>query len=108
MRTMPMRTICRIGMSREPNTMALGGVETGSINAQEAATVAGNMIMMGFMCRSVDKAAIMGSMVVATAVFEVNSVSSATEIVNRNSITKNGRCPKKIRCLPMNSANPVF
>ena len=37
----PARTIWEVVILPEPNTIALGGVATGSMNAQLAATVAG-------------------------------------------------------------------
>ena len=61
--------------------MALGGVATGSIKAQEAAIVAGSIIIIGGMFKLIEITAIIGNMVVATAVFEVNSVMKITEIV---------------------------
>ena len=55
-------------------TMALGGVAMGSMNAQDAAIVAGSISRSGFTCSAWAVAAMMGSIMVVEAVLEVTSV----------------------------------
>lgn len=66
----------------EPKTTALGGVATGNINAQEAATVAETMRING--CTSMDRAigASIGSSMAVVARFDVISVRKLTAAIN--------------------------
>ena len=73
----------------EPNTMALGGVATGSMNAQLAANVTGAAKIIGLIPISSAIAPITGKKVAVVAILLVNSVSKIIIIAILN--TKNGR-----------------
>ena len=60
--------------------IAFGGVATGSINAHDAAIVAGIIISKGFVLIALEKPAITGRITWADAVLEANSVNIATPI----------------------------
>ena len=63
-----------MGMRPEPYTMAFGGVETGNMNAQEAATVVGISNSKGCASIAWDRLAIIGSDSEIVAVLEATSV----------------------------------
>lgn len=63
--------------------MALGGVETGSMKAQEQAIVTGTIKNIGLKWILEASTAVMGSKVVATTVLEVNSVKIVADTVNK-------------------------
>ena len=70
----PARAIWRIVSRWLLNTMALGGVATGNMNAKLALMVAGTMINAGSICAVSAAAARIGSKSVAVAVLLVTSV----------------------------------
>src|SRR5690625_7213043 len=57
-----------------PKTIAFGGVPTGSINAQLAAIAAGSINASGCTSTAIASPARTGRIIVAVAVFDVNSV----------------------------------
>ena len=76
----PYPAICVILIRPVPNTIALGGVPIGSMNAQLADTVAGIINRRGSIPRATDAAAIMGKTVFTVATFEVNSVRNVSNV----------------------------
>ena len=74
--------------------MALGGVETGSINAQEDAMVAGSIRISGEISVCEAKVANTGKNVAATAVLDVNSVNKVIDKQIINSSSGNGKLPR--------------
>ena len=71
----------------DPNTMALGGVATGSINAHDAATVAGTIKKNGCSPMAIAVAPKMGRIMVAIAVFEMTSVKKMVAETTMKMIT---------------------
>ena len=69
-RRMPTRTISWMASRCDPNTMALGGVATGSMNAHEAAIVAGTMRSIGGMPVTTLSEAMIGSSTCVVAVLK--------------------------------------
>ncbi len=76
----PVLTICGMVICPVEKTMALGGVATGSINAQEAEIAAGAINRSGLILAAMAVAARIGIKIVATAVLEVISV---IKVINR-------------------------
>ena len=74
LRTKPVLTICRMVIYSLPKTIALGGVATGIINANEVAIVAGIIKINGWTWNEMAMAANMGSIIDIVAVFDVISV----------------------------------
>ncbi|KKQ38411.1 MAG: Pseudouridine synthase [Candidatus Moranbacteria bacterium GW2011_GWF2_37_7] len=75
----PVLAICLIVTFPELNTIALGGVATGSINANDADKVAGIINSNGLMFIATAIAASIGSKVCVVAVFDVNSVKNVRQ-----------------------------
>ena len=67
--------------SLDPNTTALGGVATGSINAQEAATVAPISKKYGWIFITDESETKTGSIIAVVAKLEVISVRKLTEAI---------------------------
>ena len=86
MRFIQIPVLTMSGMRRypEPKTTALGGVATGSMKAQDAATVAATINIKG--CTSMVKAmgARIGSIMDVVAIFEVISVRKLTAATKVN------------------------
>ena len=59
----PTRIISEIFNSPEPNTIALGGVATGNMKAQDAAIAVAHISKMGFISIASARAAIIGSII---------------------------------------------
>ena len=76
LRANPARDIAGIVTHPLPNTMALGGVATGSINANDAESVAGNMNINGCKPATTAAAPITGKIIVDVAVLDVSSVKN--------------------------------
>lgn len=70
----PVFAITPIDILFEPNTIALGGVATGSMNAIDALTVAGSISKSGLICILTERPANMGKINCVVAVFDVTSV----------------------------------
>src|SRR5699024_2000794 len=75
----PALAISGIRKYPEPNTTAFGGVATGSINAQDAATPAAIISANGWNPSATANAAIIGNIIDAVAVFDVISVKNMTK-----------------------------
>ena len=80
----PTLTICPILILPDENTMAFGGVATGSINAIEADMVAGIIKRRGLKPRANAVPLIIGKRAAVVAVLDVNSVKK----VNKRQIIK--------------------
>ena len=106
LRTKPALTICGIVKAPDANTIALGGVATGSINAQLAAKVIGMHNNSGETSSSSATAAITGRKVAAVATLEVSSVKNITNVVAPTTSTKIPRPPSGVSELPNHSAKP--
>ena len=72
--TKPVFDISKTFSRLVPKIMALGGVAAGSIKANDAAMVAGNINNKGLTSTLTDNAAITGKKVSTVATLEVNSV----------------------------------
>jgi hypothetical protein len=77
----PVLTICNIVISPVPNTIALGGVATGSMNAQLAAIVAGIANKYGCTPTAGAIAASTGTSDIVVATLEVSSVMKTMAVV---------------------------
>ena len=71
--------------------MALGGVATGNIKAQDAAIVAGNIKIRGGMFAAVARPKMTGSKTVAVAVFDVTSVKNVIKSTTAKISRKRGQ-----------------
>lgn len=89
--TSPIRTMSLILIKPDPKTMAFGGVATGSINAVEHEIVTGNINTRGFRLSAIARLAIIGNIVDAIAVFEVNSVVNVVVAQIAIIINSNGK-----------------
>ncbi len=90
----PARLICGIDTCPEPNTMAFGGVATGSIKAQLAAIPAGTMIRSGSISSPTATAYSTGTSVAVVAVLLVNSVRKIIMPVTVAIIANNGKADR--------------
>ncbi len=88
--------------------MALGGVATGSMKAQEAAKAAGINNSSGFCRRPIATAASTGIAMAAVAVLEVSSVRKIINAVTANSSTSNGASCSRITWPPIQLDKPVL
>ena len=102
-------TLAILGMVRYPlpKTMALGGVATGSIKAQEADIVAGIISMKGCTLTAKEVAAKIGIKVVAVAVLEVTSVKKVISRETNKTMPNTGTAPNPFKLPPIQPANPV-
>ena len=103
----PAITIFRIGTRPEPKTMALGGVDTGNMNAQDAANVVGISSNSGWASMAWARLAMMGTAREMVAVLEetsVRPVMNATVLMTMTS----GLASPSIDCswLAIKSDNP--
>ena len=78
----------------EPNTIALGGVATGSINAQLAANTTGIVRATGAIPRATATAPTTGKNVEVVATLEVISVKNIIKVATANMRTMGGTFPK--------------
>ena len=90
----PALLICFIPIRFDPNTIALGGVATGSINAQLAANTAGMISSSGCKFRPADTASRIGMIVAVVAVLLVNSVRKTTVAVTAKIVAQAGNPPR--------------
>ena len=103
----PVRTISGIRKYPDPNTTALGGVATGNIKAQLAATVADTISIKGCTLIVSAMGARIGSNMAVVARFEVISVKKLTAAINMNT-SKNIDSPcREVICPPIQLASPV-
>jgi hypothetical protein len=87
--------------------MALGGVATGIIKAQEAESVAGIMSISGFVFMATATDASIGKIISVVAVLEVNSVKKV-RLKQITSIIRNGDTPASPEnLLPRRVERPV-
>ena len=84
----PPLTILDMGTYPDPNTMALGGVATGSMNAHDAEMVAGIISRRGFSFRAIAVPIITGNRAAVVAVLLVNSVKY---VISRHIIATTSR-----------------
>lgn len=91
----------------DPNTTALGGVATGNIKAQDAATAAPTINAKG--CTFIVSAmgARTGSNIAVVAKFEVISVKKLTAAINTNINTIMDSPDKDVIWLPIHTARPL-
>ena len=73
------------------NTIAFGGVATGSMNANEAATQTGNAKYNGLMHRRSARDIIIGSRICDVAVLDVNSVKYVISVTLATQSQNGGR-----------------
>ncbi len=92
----------------EPKTIAFGGVATGSMNAQLAASVTGTVSMIGSKPASSAIAPTTGRNVAVVAVLLVSSVRKMIIAAAVTTTTQSGRSPTACRLIPSHSASPVF
>ena len=103
----PTRAISEIFIRPLPNTIALGGVATGIIKAQDAEIVAGIISINGlvFMATAID--ANIGRIISVVAVLDVNSVKNVRP-EQIDTIIKIGGIPASpLNLFPMNAESPV-
>ena len=93
----PVFTISLIFKRLLPKTMALGGVATGNIKANEAAMVAGTIKNNGLIFTATDTAANMGKNVSTVAVFDVNSVKKVMVAMTISNNTMGDRLCKAVK-----------
>ena len=103
----PRDTISGIRRYPAPKTTALGGVATGNIKAQEAATAAPTISPNGCTPISRAKGAKTGSSIAVVARFDVISVKKFTAPIKRIRATKKGHPSKAVICTPSQDARPV-
>lgn len=89
------------------NTIALAGVATGKQKANEQLTQVGTMRNSGFILIATAVEATMGSMMDATAAFEVNSVIKVTMVPSNNIARYGGKEPRLERFLAIKSVKLV-
>lgn len=82
----------------DPKTIAFGAVATGSINAHDAAIVAGIINRKGWIPIASENAARIGSMIEAVATFDVTSVRKFTISVTIRMIRNSGRASSETSC----------
>ena len=78
----------------EPKTIALGGVATGSINAQEADTDAATINTYGCKFNSNAIGASMGNIIAMVAILDAISVKKLTTVISSNNKRKRFIVPK--------------
>ena len=92
----------------EPKTIAFGGVATGNMNAQLAASVTGTVSMIGSNPASSAIAPTTGRNVLVVAVLLVSSVRKMIVAAVAATMTHSGRSPIACRLVPSHWASPVF
>ena len=90
-----------------PKTMALGGVATGIMKAQEAESVAGIISIKGFTCMAKPTEAKMGRIISVVAVLDVNSVRKVNPKQMERIMTIGEVPARPANSLPMRADNPV-
>src|SRR5690625_4017440 len=79
--------ISRMVIFPVPKIMAFGGVPTGSMKAQFAATAHGTMSAYGWIFSAIASDATTGNIIVPVAVLDVISVKNRTTVVDTATIT---------------------
>ena len=92
----PLETISGILKYPDPKTTAFGGVATGSMKAQEAATAAPNISPKGCTSISIAKGANTGSSMAVVAKFEVISVRKLIAAIKRSNNKNNESPPNSV------------
>ena len=104
----PTLIISEIFSSPEPNTIALGGVATGNMKAQDAAIAVAHISKMGFMLIANASAAIIGSIIDVVAEFDVISVKKFINAIIIRRIIATCVPLRYIKLLPIQSDRPVL
>ena len=104
---MPIRAISPILIFPELKTIALGGVATGSIKAQEAASAAPANKGIGGIPKAAVKVINKGKTMLAVAVLEVTSVKKLIPAITSNDISIAGRKLAAINCIASQLAKSV-
>ncbi len=104
----PTRIISEIFNSPEPNTIALGGVATGNMKAQDAAIAVAHISRMGFMSMASARAAIIGSIIDVVAELDVISVKKFINATMIRSIIATCVPLRYIKLFPIQSERPVL
>mmetsp|Transcript_78801 Transcript_78801/g.222813 ORF Transcript_78801/g.222813 Transcript_78801/m.222813 type:complete len:400 (-) Transcript_78801:416-1615(-) len=103
----PVEAMSRIVILRVAQTMAFGGVATGSIKAQLAASVAGTIRVTGASWREQARSPRIGSSTLAVAVLLVTSVRKVTSSTAANTTRSVGAPWRTDSCWPSHSESPV-
>ena len=104
--TIPLRIICSMETRPVPNTIALGGVATGIMNAQEQEIVTGTINSNGCTPTAIASPAMTGNNISVVARFDVNSVSKVIA-KQQNAINRIGLTPDNpSNCWPIHKVNP--
>ena len=103
---MPAFIISCIRTSPVPNTMALGGVATGSMKAHEADRVAGIISKRGFTRIAVDNEPRIGNIISVVAVFDVSSVRKVSVALTDATKNTGENEPKPAICSPNQTDRP--
>ena len=90
----------------EPNTIALGGVATGSINAQLAAKTTGIVNATGAIPSATATAPTTGKNVEVVATFDVISVKNIIKVATASMRTMGGTFPRIVKPCPIQSPKP--
>ena len=90
----------------EPKTIALGGVATGSINAQLAAKTTGMVKAIGAMPRATATAPTTGKNVEVVATLEVISVKKIINVATASTSIKGGTFPRIVKPCPIQPPRP--
>lgn len=104
---MPALTISEMVIRPLPNTIALGGVATGIINAQDAAIVAGIINNRGLVFIATATDAKIGRIISVVAVFEVSSVKKVIPKQILIIIIIGGIPASPLNLSPINAESPV-
>ena len=104
----PARIICGMLISPVEKTIALGGVATGSMNAQLAAIVIGTVRNRGDMPSCSAIAPITGSRVAVVARLLVSSVRKITRVTDAKTSTAMPSALSGARLSPSHNASPEF
>lgn len=107
LRTMPALAISEILIRPLPNTIALGGVATGIIKAQDAERVAGIISNRGLICIATATDANIGRTISVVAVFDVSSVKNVNPKQIIIIIMIGGIPARPLKLFPMNTESPV-
>ena len=107
LRNMPTRAISEILIRPLPNTIALGGVATGIINAQDAEIVAGIISNRGLVSIAIATDANIGRTISVVAVFDVSSVKNVIPKQIIIIMIIDGIPARPLKLFPMNSESPV-
>ena len=102
----PARIISGIVNFPDPNTIAFGGVATGSMNAQLAARTTGIVKATGAIPRATATAPTTGKNVDVVATLEVISVRNIIKVATANIKTIGGTFSKTIKPCPIHPPSP--